>query len=129
EKLVLRLLEKSKVFDLGGYGLPARAKRHLDEALSKWQGLVVISGPTGSGKSTLLYSALAVFDRVENNVHTIEDPIEYSLPNLNQTAVSHGSLSFAQVIRSLMRQDPDVILIGEVRDEETAEAAVHAAST
>lgn len=129
EKLVLRLLEKSKVFELGSYGLPARAKRHLDEALSKWQGLVVISGPTGSGKSTLLYSALSVFDRVENNVHTIEDPIEYSLPNLNQTAVSHGSMSFAQVIRSLMRQDPDVILIGEVRDEETAEAAVHAAST
>jgi type II secretory ATPase GspE/PulE/Tfp pilus assembly ATPase PilB-like protein len=129
EKLVLRLLEKSKAFDLQRYGLPEPAMQHLASALSKWQGLVIISGPTGCGKTTLLYSALASIDRVENNVHSIEDPIEYRLENLNQTQVVHGSVSFGQVLRTLMRQDPDVILVGEVRDEETAEAAVHAAST
>jgi type II secretory ATPase GspE/PulE/Tfp pilus assembly ATPase PilB-like protein len=129
EKIVLRLLEQSKEFSLQAYPLCEDAKRDLFAALNKWQGIIIVSGPTGSGKSTLLYSSLGAIDRVENNVHTIEDPIEYSLPNLNQTQASRGKLSFADVIRSLMRQDPDVILIGEIRDEETAEAAIHAAST
>jgi type II secretory ATPase GspE/PulE/Tfp pilus assembly ATPase PilB-like protein len=129
EKIVLRLLERNKPFSLETYPLRDDAKRDLYRALGKWQGLIIVSGPTGSGKSTLLYSALGVIDRVQNNVHTIEDPIEYTLPYLNQTQVKHGTLSFAHVLRSLMRQDPDVILIGEIRDEETAEAAMHAAST
>jgi len=129
EKIVLRLLERNRSFDLHHYPLGERAKKDLLAALNKWQGLVIVSGPTGSGKSTLLYSALGVIDRVANNTHTIEDPIEYALPNLNQTQVQRGRMSFADVIRSLMRQDPDVILVGEVRDEETAEAAIHAAST
>jgi len=129
EKIVLRLLEQNKEFNLHAYQLREDAKRDLFLALSKWQGLIIVSGPTGSGKSTLLYSALGVIDRIENNVHTIEDPIEYSLPNLNQTQIVKGTMGFADVIRSLLRQDPDVILVGEIRDEETARAAIHAAST
>jgi type II secretory ATPase GspE/PulE/Tfp pilus assembly ATPase PilB-like protein len=129
EKIVLRLLERNKAFDLKSYQLPEAAKRDLVEALAKWQGMIILSGPTGSGKSTLLYSALSTIDRIANNTHTIEDPIEYALPHLNQTAAVRGKLSFADIIRSLLRQDPDVILVGEIRDEETAEAAVHAAST
>lgn len=129
EKIVLRLLKRSQKFDLDTYPLAEVPKHHLKAALGMWQGIIMTSGPTGSGKSTLLYSALGTIDRIENNVHTIEDPIEYALPNLNQTQVARGSVSFADVIRSLMRQDPDVILVGEVRDHETAEAAVHAAST
>lgn len=128
EKIVLRLLEREKTFDLEAYSLPAAAKRDLQAALNKWQGAIIVSGPTGSGKTTLLYSALGTIDRIANNVHSIEDPIEYSLPNLNQTQVE-DRMGFAGVIRSLMRQDPDVILVGEVRDEETAEAMVHAAAT
>ncbi|HYX31589.1 MAG TPA: ATPase, T2SS/T4P/T4SS family [Oligoflexus sp.] len=129
EKIVLRLLERNKDFSLETYNLHEEARQHLYNALARWQGLILVSGPTGSGKSTLLYSALGAIDRVQNSVHTIEDPIEYTLPYLNQTQVRPGSLSFAQVLRSLLRQDPDVILIGEIRDEETAEAAMHAAST
>jgi type II secretory ATPase GspE/PulE/Tfp pilus assembly ATPase PilB-like protein len=129
EKIVLRLLEKNKIFNLKNYQLRPDAKTDLYNALGKWQGLIIVSGPTGSGKSTLLYSALGTIDRIENNVHTIENPIEYSLPNLNQSEAILGKLSFADITRSLLRQDPDVILIGEIRDEETAEAAIHAAST
>jgi type II secretory ATPase GspE/PulE/Tfp pilus assembly ATPase PilB-like protein len=129
EKIVLRLLQRNKTFDLEAYALPEAAKRDLLAALHKWQGLIVVSGPTGSGKSTLLYSALGVIDRVANNTHTIEDPIEYALPHLNQTQTVRGKLGFADVIRALLRQDPDVILVGEVRDAETAETALHAAST
>jgi type II secretory ATPase GspE/PulE/Tfp pilus assembly ATPase PilB-like protein len=129
EKIVLRLLEKNRGFDLERYWLPPGAKTALRGALDRGHGIITVSGPTGSGKSTLLYSALGSIDRVANNVHTIEDPIEYSLPNLNQTQVQRGRLSFAHILRSLLRQDPDVILVGEIRDEETAEVALHAAST
>jgi type II secretory ATPase GspE/PulE/Tfp pilus assembly ATPase PilB-like protein len=129
EKIVLRLLEKNRHFDLERYWLPPEAKAALHGALDRGHGIIVVSGPTGSGKTTLLYSALGSIDRVANNVHTIEDPIEYSLPNLNQTQVERGRLSFAEILRSLLRQDPDVILVGEIRDAETAEVALHAAST
>ncbi len=129
EKIVLRLLQKNKAFDLRTYPLRDDAKACLGRALNRSQGMIIVSGPTGSGKTTLLYNALSVIDRIANNVHSIEDPIEYSLPNLGQTQVTHGSLSFAEVLRSLMRQDPDVILVGEIRDEETARSAIHASCT
>jgi type IV pilus assembly protein PilB len=129
EKIVLRLLQKNKTFDLQTYPLRDDAKSDLLRAINRSQGMILVSGPTGSGKTTLLYNALSAIDRIANNVHSIEDPIEYSLPNLGQTQISHGVLSFAEVLRSLMRQDPDVILVGEIRDEETARAAIHASCT
>lgn len=130
EKIVLRLLERNKAFSLDSYPLPEIAKQKLRHALNLSSGLVIVSGPTGSGKSTLLYSALASVDRATQNVHSLEDPIEYTLNGLNQTEVStNGSVTFASGLRSLLRQDPDVIYLGEVRDEETAHAAMHAAKT
>lgn len=129
EKIVLRCLEKNKNFSLKAYPLPDAAKKYLFNALNKWQGLILVSGPTGSGKSTLLYSLLAEIDRESNNVHTLEDPIEYSLDGISQSQINHKELSFASALRSLLRQDPDCILVGEIRDQETAKAAMHAAST
>lgn len=128
EKIVLRLLERNKAFSLETYPLPWEARLELQWALSRWQGLILVTGPTGSGKTTLLYSALASLDRKTNNVHSLEEPVEYQLEGLNQTPVTER-LRFAQGVATLMRQDPDVILIGEIRDPETAQAAVHAANT
>ena len=129
EKIVLRCLDKNKEFSLKNYPLPEVAKTYLFDALNKWQGLILVSGPTGSGKSTLLYSLLAEIDRETNNVHTLEDPIEYSLEGISQSQINHKELSFASALRALLRQDPDCILVGEIRDQETAKAALHAAST
>lgn len=128
EKIVLRLLERNKAFSLESYPLPSEARAALRVALSRWQGLILVTGPTGSGKTTLLYSALASLDLKTNNVHSLEEPVEYQLEGLNQTPVTER-LRFAQGVTTLMRQDPDVILIGEIRDVETAQAAVHAANT
>lgn len=127
EKIVLRLLERGRRFSLADYPLAEEAKGHLRAALSAWQGLILVSGPTGSGKTTLLYSALSETDPVENNIHTLEEPVEYTLPGVVQTPI--GALSFSAALAALMRQDPDVILIGEIRDEMTAKAALQAAST
>ncbi len=130
EKICLRLLERGKDFSLTTYPLEAEAKAILQRLINKKAGLIVVSGPTGSGKSTLLYSILGSLDRVELNVCTVEDPIEYELAGINQTAIEpRKSFSFAAALRALMRQDPDVIMIGEVRDRETATAAIHAACT
>lgn len=129
EKIVLRILERNKKFSLSDYPMPEDAKRVLRQALDKWQGLILVTGPTGSGKTTLLYSALSEIDRTENNVHTLEEPVEYSLEGVVQTPISRRGVRFAEALSSLMRQDPDCILVGEIRDEETAEAAIHAAST
>lgn len=129
DKTVIRFLERNKKFSLENYQMPETAKADLRRMLDKWQGLILVTGPTGSGKTTLLYSALSEIDRVENNVHTVEEPIEYTLEGATQTEVSKSGLRFGDALRSLMRQDPDVILVGEIRDEETAHAAIHAAST
>jgi general secretion pathway protein E len=128
EKIVLRLLERNKTFCLENYPLPCEARVALQQALLRWQGLILVTGPTGSGKTTLLYSALASLDRKTNNVHSLEEPVEYQLEGLNQTPVTER-LRFAQGVTTLMRQDPDVILIGEIRDLETAQAVIHAANT
>ena len=130
EKICLRLLERGKNFSLTTYQLEEETKATLSRLLNKKTGLIVVSGPTGSGKSTLLYSALGSLDRAKLNICTIEDPIEYELAGINQTAVMpHKNFHFASALRALMRQDPDVIMIGEIRDHETAEAAIHAACT
>lgn len=128
EKIVLRLLERNKAFSLDSYPLPSLAREKLTNALGLSSGLVIVSGPTGSGKSTLLYSALSSLDRSTQNIHTLEDPIEYTLPGLNQTEMT-SDVTFVGALRSLMRQDPDVIYVGEVRDEETAGAVINAAKT
>ena len=130
ESIVLRLLERERAFDLEAYPLRADAKTDLRRALRKRDGLIVVSGPTGSGKSTLLYNALGSLDRDRLKVATIEDPVEYRLEGVAQSPVDRArGASFAGLLRAFMRADPDVILVGEVRDEETAEAAMHAAST
>ena len=129
EKIVLRILERNKKFSLAHYPMPEEAKGLLRMVLERWQGLILVTGPTGSGKTTLLYSALSEIDRTENNVHTLEDPVEYTLDGVVQTPITRKGVRFAEALSSLMRQDPDCILVGEIRDEETAEAAIHAAST
>lgn len=130
EKVVLRLLERGKVWSLDTYPLRRDAKVDLRRALGKRDGLIVVSGPTGSGKSTLLYSALGSLDRDRLNIGTIEDPVEYHLDGINQSPVRrHKGSTFASLLRAFLRGDPDVILVGEVRDEETAEAVMHAATT
>jgi type II secretory ATPase GspE/PulE/Tfp pilus assembly ATPase PilB-like protein len=130
EKIVMRLLQRGKDFHLDRYPLYEGPKRDLLNFITKSQGIILVSGPTGSGKSTLLYSALGTLDRETMNIHTIEDPIEYEIEGLNQTEINQKKdLTFARCLRALMRQDPDVIMIGEIRDKETAEAAMHAAAT
>lgn len=129
EKIVLRFLERNKQFSLASYPMPEFAKAELRRVLDKWQGLILVTGPTGSGKTTLLYSALSEIDRTENNIHTLEEPVEYTLEGVVQTQLTRGGVRFSEALASLMRQDPDCILVGEIRDEETAEAAIHAAST
>lgn len=128
EKIVLRLLERNKAFSLETYPLPPFAKDKLKAALGLSSGLIIVSGPTGSGKSTMLYSALSSIDRTTQNIHTLEDPVEYTLPGLSQSEITRD-MSFAKGLRSLMRQDPDVIYVGEVRDEETAQSVINAAKT
>ncbi len=130
EKIVLRFLQRQKQFDLATYPMRDDAKADLRMALSKRDGLIVVSGPTGSGKSTLLYNALSAINRNQLNVVTIEDPVEYRLDGVSQSQVHrHKGVGFAALLRSFMRADPDVILVGEIRDQETATAALHAAAT
>lgn len=129
EKICIRLLVRNQSFSLKNYKLEDSPKTHLLNTIKKNQGLIVISGPTGSGKSTLLYSILGSIDKSVKNVNTIEDPVEYTIPGLNQIPVRVEQYKFSDALKALMRQDPDVIMVGEIRDSETAEAALHAAST
>jgi type II secretory ATPase GspE/PulE/Tfp pilus assembly ATPase PilB-like protein len=128
EKIVMRLLELEKAFSLERSGLSPEAVQDLKLASQKKSGLILISGPTGSGKTTTLFSLLASLNSESQNIMTIEDPIEYRLPGLTQVQVS-SRIGFSDALRSAMRQDPDVILVGEVRDEETARLAIQAANT
>lgn len=130
EKFVLRLLPQEQDFDLTKYRMPLPAKAALTAALQKRDGVIIVSGPTGSGKTTLLYNALAALDAGASAIYTIEDPVEYTLPGITQCQVDRDrSVGFAQLLRAMMRADPDVLLVGEIRDTETAEAAFHAAKT
>ena len=131
EKVVLRLLEANAPSqDFKGLGIPAEMAEAMEEILHLPQGMLLVTGPTGSGKSTTLYSALQLIRQPAINIVTVEDPIEYTLPGVNQVQVNvKAGLTFASTLRSVLRQDPDVVMIGEIRDQETAEIAIKAAQT
>ena len=131
EKVVMRVLDRSRLtFDLDILGLPRDLLAQVKQLLSKPYGLLLVSGPTGCGKTTTLYSALELIKSVHRNIITVEDPVEYQVALVNQTQVDEAkSLNFATVLRSVLRQDPDVIMVGEIRDPETADVAVQAALT
>ena len=128
ERIVLRLLESNKKFCFDSYSMPQAQKEILKSVLEKWQGMILCSGRTGSGKTTLLYSLLSQINRNKKNVFTLEQPVEYDLENVSQSEISE-KMSWSDGLRALMRQSPDVILVGEIRDAETAEAAMHAAAS
>jgi type IV pilus assembly protein PilB len=131
EKIVMRLLNPDgAVHGFAELGLPPNVERTLLEALALPQGMILVTGPTGSGKSTTLYSALNHLRKPEVNIVTVEDPVEYVLPGVNQVHVNvKAGLTFASCLRSILRQDPNVIMVGEVRDKETAEIAMKASQT
>ncbi|HVG61048.1 MAG TPA: ATPase, T2SS/T4P/T4SS family, partial [Hyalangium sp.] len=131
EKVVMRLLDKSEVqLDLAKLGFEPRALGWFREAISKPYGMILVTGPTGSGKTTSLYSALALLNQVTTNISTAEDPVEYNLMGINQVQMHDDiGLNFAAALRAFLRQDPDIIMIGEIRDFETGEIAVKAALT
>lgn len=131
EKCVMRLLNISEaLYSLLDLGFEEDIQKQYSDTLIGNQGIILVSGPTGCGKTTTLYSTLSRLESPEINVVTIEDPIEYDLPNINQAQVNIKSgVSFATALRSILRQDPDVIMVGEVRDEETVELAIRAALT
>ncbi len=131
EKIVMRLLETdAPLQDFPTLGFPDRISECLQQMLSLPQGMILVTGPTGSGKSTTLYSSLNVVRKSSVNIITVEDPVEYAVPGLNQVQVNtKAGLTFASCLRSMLRQDPDVIMVGEIRDRETAEIALKAAQT
>jgi type IV pilus assembly protein PilB len=131
EKAVLRILDREALqLDLGKLGFDQRTYEQFNDAIHQPYGMVLITGPTGSGKTTTLYSAIATINSPEHNIMTAEDPVEYNLRGVNQIQVNDGvGRSFAQVLRSFLRQDPDVILVGETRDLETAQISIRAALT
>lgn len=131
EKVVMRLLpERSKGLTLEELGFRGEALEILHQNLRKPLGMILVTGPTGSGKTTTLYTAMDILNRPEVNISTVEDPIEYRMPHINQTQVKPQiGLTFANGLRSLVRQDPDIIMVGEIRDKETASLAINAALT
>ncbi|MBZ0117802.1 MAG: Flp pilus assembly complex ATPase component TadA, partial [Sandaracinaceae bacterium] len=131
EKIVLRLLDKSNLqLDMTKLGFDEKALKDFKWAISQPFGMVLVTGPTGSGKTTTLYSALTELNQPETNISTAEDPVEYNLMGINQVQMHEDiGLNFAAALRSFLRQDPDIIMVGEIRDFETAEIAVKAALT
>jgi type IV pilus assembly protein PilB len=131
ERVVIRILDpKSLCLDLTKLGFDEESLKIYQKYVRFPYGIILVTGPTGSGKSTTLYSTLATLNSVEKNIMTIEDPIEYILPGINQEQVRPDlDVTFASGLRSFLRQDPDIIMVGEIRDKETAETAVHAALT
>lgn len=131
EKVVLRLLrESAQVLTLEQLGMQPGPLEILKRNIKKPHGMILVTGPTGSGKTTTLYSVLSVLNRPEVNISTVEDPIEYRMPRINQSQVNPRiGFSFAAGLRALLRQDPNIIMVGEIRDKETAEIATHAAMT
>ncbi|HLJ61990.1 MAG TPA: type II secretion system ATPase GspE [bacterium] len=131
EKVVMRILDKSAtVVGLERVGLLPVDFPRFDAMISRPHGIILLTGPTGSGKSTTLYSILNRLNSTESNIITVEDPVEYQLPGINQVQVNpKAGLTFANGLRSFLRQDPDIIMVGEVRDEETARITIHAALT
>jgi len=131
EKVVMRLLRENRSgFSLEGIGFHGTTLERIHKATRSTTGIILVTGPTGSGKSTTLYTILDILNTPEVNISTIEDPIEYQMPRVNQSQVKPEiGFTFAAGLRSLMRQDPDIIMVGEIRDEETASLAINAALT
>lgn len=130
ENIVMRVLDKSaSIMPVEALGFSPENMQKIKTSQSKPEGIIIVTGPTGSGKTTSLYSMLDEINNVEVNIQTLEDPVEYSLPMIRQTHVREGVLDFADGIKALLRQDPDIIFIGEVRDKTTAEMALKAAMT
>lgn len=131
EKVVLRVLDKNEsLFDLDSLGMSASNLATFNDLLKMNNGLILVTGPTGSGKTTSLYSALNFLNSIEKNIVTIEDPVEYQMDIINQNEVRNDiGLSFAKLLKHVLRQDPDIIMVGEIREKETAEIAVQAALT
>ncbi len=131
ERVVIRLLDKSvRLYTLGDLGMDERALSRFSQLIGVEHGLILVTGPTGSGKSTTLYAALGQIDSKQRNVITLEDPIEYQLPGISQIQISEKKgMTFASGLRSVLRQDPDIVMIGEIRDRETAVMAIQAALT
>ena len=131
ENIVMRILdEKKSILDLDKLGYFPRTQNIIKKCIKRPEGIVIITGPTGSGKTTTLYTVLNMINSIDKNIMTLENPVEYRIPLIRQTNINPDvGLDFADGIRTLMRQDPDVILVGEIRDKETAIAAVQAAMT
>jgi type IV pilus assembly protein PilB len=131
EKIVLRLLDKSNLqLDMTKLGFEESALKDFKDAIYKPYGMVLVTGPTGSGKTTTLYSALSELNKIMSNISTAEDPVEFNLVGINQVQIHEEiGLNFANALRSFLRQDPDIIMVGEVRDFETAEISIKAALT
>ncbi len=131
EKVVMRLLsERSRQFSLQDLGFGEKDFAKVEDAYKQPHGMILVTGPTGSGKTTTLYAIIKLLNRREVNITTIEDPVEYSLEGINQIQTNEiTGLTFAKGLRSLVRQDPDIILVGEIRDEETANIAINSAMT
>ena len=131
EKIAMRLLDSERgVKPIDQLGLSKRNLKMMQDAIKKPYGLILITGPTGSGKSTTLYSMMNELDKEKSNIVSLEDPVEYHMPNINQSQVMPEiGYSFASGLRSILRQDPDIIMVGEIRDKETAQLAIQAALT
>lgn len=131
ESIVMRILRKDRIeFDLRNLGMDERLLERFDRLVKIPHGMILVAGPTGSGKTTTLYSVVAGLNRPDKKIITVEDPVEYRFAGLSQMQVNHKvGLTFADGLRSIVRQDPDIILVGEIRDRETAEIAVNAALT
>ncbi|XES84953.1 type II secretion system protein GspE [Franconibacter pulveris] len=131
EKVVLRVLQQTEqALEVEALGMSAQQQACFSQALNCPQGLILVTGPTGSGKTVTLYSALGALNNPQVNLCSVEDPVEIPLPGLNQTQINpKAGLTFQRVLRALLRQDPDIIMIGEIRDGETAEIAIKAAQT
>jgi len=131
ERLVMRILEQtSTILELEDLGFPSEAQKEIEKLIQRKYGIVLVTGPTGSGKSTTLSACLVKLNSPEVNILTVEDPIEYQIPGINQVQVNAKiELSFARALRAFLRQNPDIIMVGEIRDKETAEIAINASLT
>ncbi len=131
ERSVMRLLDRSAVLlSMDSLGFMNRQFKQFEQLIAQPHGIILVTGPTGSGKTTTLYSALSAINTPDKNIITVEDPVEYQLPGIGQVPVNHKiNMTFASALRSILRQDPDVIMIGEIRDLETAEIAVQSSLT
>jgi general secretion pathway protein E len=131
EKIVMRLLDKSRTFGrLKTLGLSHRDYDVIEKSMHQPNGIILLTGPTGSGKTSTLYSIISELNKPEENIITVEDPVEYQMPGITQVQVNDKiGRTFAVVLRSVLRQDPDIIMIGEIRDQETAQIAIQSSLT